>query len=236
VRLMDVDRMVEAASRNRRALAEAFMYRHHPQTKKVGRWIKEGRLGEVALVRGVFSFQLADPANIRMKPEMGGGCLWDVGVYPLSFAQYVFGGAPASVVGEQTLSESGVDVDFIGQMSYGAGRLAQIASSFRTPFNTSIEVIGRDARLTLDRPFISGDDGTPRELTLYPASGAPEVTRTADTQPYLHEVEDMHDVILDGARPYLSLDETRLHILTALALYASAATGQKVELGSFRPQ
>jgi predicted dehydrogenase len=236
VRLADVDRMIEAASRTGHVLAEAFMYRHHPQTKQVGQWIREGRLGEVALVRGVFNFQLSDPANIRMRPEMGGGSLWDVGVYPLSFAQYVFAGAPVSVVGEQTLSASGIDIDFVGQMNYGAGRLAQISSSFGTPFNTSIEVIGREARITLNRPFISGDDGTPRELTFHPSSGTPEVMRTTDTQPYLYEVEDMHDAILNGARPYLSLDETRLHVLTALALHESAATGKRIELAGFHPQ
>jgi predicted dehydrogenase len=228
--------MVQAASRNGRVLTEAFMYRHHPQTKQVGQWVRAGRLGEVALVRGVFSFQLADPTNIRMKPEMGGGCLWDVGVYPLSFAQYVFGGAPVSVFGQQTLGETGVDEDFAGQMAYGDGRVAQISSSFRMPFNTSIEVVGLEGRVTLNRPFISGHDGTPRELVFHPASGKPEVTRSADTEPYLYEVEDMHDAILDGARPYLSLEETRLHVLTAAALYESAATGQRVELATFQPR
>ena len=236
VRLVDVDRMIDTAARNGRVLAEAFMYRHHPQTKQVGDWIRSGRLGEVNLVRGVFNFQLADPANIRMKPEMGGGSLWDVGIYPLSFAQYVFGTAPIAVIGEQTLSESGVDDDFAAQMTYSGGRVAQIACSFRAPFNTSIEVIGREGRVTLNRPFISGHDGTHRDLNFHPASGDAEVTRTDDTQPYLYEIEDMHDAILNGAASYLSLEGTRLHVLTALALYEAAKTGQKVALASFQPQ
>jgi xylose dehydrogenase (NAD/NADP) len=232
--LTDVDRMAEAARRSGRVLAEAFMYRHHPQTKQVGEWVRGGRLGEVTLVRGIFSFQLTDPANIRMRPEMGGGSLWDIGVYPLSFAQYVFGGAPISVLGHASRGETGVDVDFAGQMTYEKGRVAQIACSFQNPFNTSIEIVGLEARATLNRPFISGDDGTPRELCFYPPQGETEVTRASDTQPYLYEIEDMHDAILEGAAPYLSLDETRQHVLTALALYESAATARIVELASFR--
>lgn len=80
----EMDEMMAVSQQTGMALAEAFMYRHHPQTKIVGEWVKEGRLGDIVLVRGHFSFMLENPENVRLVPEWGGGSLWDVGIYPMS--------------------------------------------------------------------------------------------------------------------------------------------------------
>ena len=79
--LDEVDAMIAAADRTGKVLAEAFMYRHHPQTRLVGEWVSSGRLGDVTLVHAVFSFSLVGTPgsedNVRLKPETGGGALWD---------------------------------------------------------------------------------------------------------------------------------------------------------------
>ena len=148
ITMMEVDAMIAASKETGKVLAEAFMYRHHPQTKIAGDFVKSGKLGEVAVVRGVFNFSMnpegrdkANP-NVRLVPEWGGGCLWDVGVYPLSYAQYIFGGTPDWVFGSQWVGEFGVDETFCGQMGYPGGGMAQISSAFRSPFHTHIEIIG----------------------------------------------------------------------------------------------
>ena len=63
-----------------------------------------------------------------------------------------------------------------------------------------------------------------------PKDGKPQSISVPKKELYLGEVEDMHAAILDGATPYLSLEETRNHVHTALALYKSARSGQVVEL------
>lgn len=226
--LAEVDRMVEASRQTGRVLAEAFMYRHHPQTKIAGEWAHTGRLGEIRLVRANFYFALRSRDNIRLAPEKGGGCLWDVGVYPLSFAQFILGEAPQSVFGSQWLGESGVDEFFAGQMSYRGGRFAQISSSFQLPYYTRAEVIGSEGRLELTAPFTRLDEG--RGLTFYPKNGEPHEIPVPEQELYQGEIEDMHAAILDGAPNYLTLAETRQHVRTALALYESARSGQVVEL------
>ena len=65
-------------------IAEAFMYRHHPQTLKVVSLIGEGAIGRFQFVRGAFTFYLNRPNDIRIKAETGGGSIWDVGCYPIS--------------------------------------------------------------------------------------------------------------------------------------------------------
>lgn len=225
--LKEMDAVTEVAAETGNVVAEAFMYRHHPQTKLVGEWVQEGRLGQVHLVRGVFNFTVSQPQNVRLVPEYGGGSLWDVGVYPLSFAQYVFGDVPTHVSGFQMVGDSGVDEMFTGQLRYSGDRLAQVSSSLCTPAYTALEILGTDGRLHLSRPFVGVEEGV---VTFHPPQGEPQVVEVPHKELYLGEVEDMHAAILDGAEPYISLQETRDQVRTTLALYAAARSGQVVAL------
>jgi D-xylose 1-dehydrogenase (NADP+, D-xylono-1,5-lactone-forming) len=227
--LEEVDRMIATSQESGHVLAEAFMYRHHPQTKIAGEWVRSGRLGEITQVWSVFNFMLTERDNVRLAPEYGGGCLWDVGVYPLSFAQYIYGGPPKSVFGMQQVGESGVDETFAGQMGYPGGGLAQITASFRTPFTIYAEVIGTQGRLILTRPFTSMEKGC--HLTFHPTEGRAQEIPVPRQELYIGEIEDMQDAILAGKPPYLSLAETRNHVRTVLALYKSARSGMPVTLG-----
>jgi predicted dehydrogenase len=228
--LEDVEQMIAVSKQTGCVLAEAFMYRHHPQTKIIGQLIQKGHLGEITLFRGIFNFHLSNRENVRLVPEYGGGCLWDVGVYPLSMAQFVFDSPPNTVFGMSWIGESNVDEVFTGQMVYSNGGIAQIASSFRTELYTHAEVIGTLGRLNIEKPFVGlGEDHL---LTFYPNDGQPEIIPVPDKELYIGEVEDIHAAILDGENSYLTLDETRNHIRTALALYKSAKIGQSVKINS----
>lgn len=226
--LDEVNAMIAASRQYGRVLAEAFMYRHHPQTKIAKEWVKSGRLGEICLVHGAFNFQLRSRDNVRLVPEYGGGALWDVGVYPLSFAQYIMGEAPQWVVGAQWLGDSGVDETFCGQMHYRGDRMAQFTCSFRSPLYTYMEIIGTEGRLMLNKPFIGLDSD--RHLIFYSNEGEPFEIPVPEQELYLGEVEDMHAAILDGAPNEISLEETRNHVRTVVALLESARKTQVVFL------
>jgi predicted dehydrogenase len=114
-------------------------------------------------------------------------------------------------------------------MRYGNGTLAQISSSFRNPFYTHLDILGTEGRLVLTRPFIGVNDPE-SEMVFVSAEGEPERIAVPDQELYLGEIEDMHAAILDGEANYLTLEETRNHIRTLLALYESARRGQPVEL------
>jgi len=225
--LADVDRMADAARDNGRVVAEAFMYRHHPQTKAVGDFVRAGRLGEISVMRGVFNFTMTDRSNIRLIPEWGGGSLWDVGVYPLSYAQYVMGGPPDWVFGDLWAGPGGVDEAFTGTLHYSSGAMAQISSAFRSPWYTHVDIIGTAGRLVMNRPFTGLTPGE-RRLTFVNADDHAEELPVAEQELYAGEVADMHDAILLGRPPYLGLDETRNHVRTVLALYESARRGEQV--------
>jgi predicted dehydrogenase len=226
--LEEVDQMKDAAEKNGRALAEAFMYRHHPQTKIVGEWVRSGRLGDITYLEAFFSFKGMDADNVRLVPEWGGGGLWDIGIYPISLSQYVMGSPPEWVVGDQVVGDSGVDMVFSGHMHYSGQRVAHISCSFQTPFHTFAQIIGTDGILTLYRPFLQMDDGT--HLYFTSNNGEREQVSVPAKELYLGEVQDMNGAILDGKKNYITLEESRNHVRTALALYTSAKIGARSHL------
>lgn len=228
-----VDEMFATAKRNKRVLAEAFMYRHHPQTKKVGELIANGKLGKIQSMSAAFSFPISKNAvdgkrNVRLDSALGGGSVWDVGVYPISLAQYVMGEPPTHVWGMMQ-TEFDVDICFAGQMKYTGGRSAHFTCSFDTAFQTRAEIRGTNGRLEMTRPF-TGTDEPDRSLKFFPRDGDPVEIAVADEYLYLGEVEDMHDAILNGQPTYLKAEETRNHIKTVLALYESAQKNKVVVL------
>jgi predicted dehydrogenase len=218
--LDEVDEMASAAEQTGKNLAEAFMYRHHPQTKIVGDWIQSGRLGEITYFQGIFNFTGMAADNVRLVPEWGGGALWDVGVYPMSLAQYVMGGPPQWVVGDQQLGDSGVDMVFSGQLHYSGSRMAQISCAFKTPFHSFVQILGTEGTLTIDRPFVQLAGGP--HLYFKKSDGSREPVPVPSKELYSGEIEDMNASVLDGTPNYLSLAESRDHIRTILALYDSA--------------
>ena len=232
VSLSDMDEMIDVSQKTKIRLAEAFMYRHHPQMKLVGEWVRSGDLGDISVVRGAFNFALHQHEDIRMIPDFGGGCLWDVGIYPLSFVQYVMGEPPIEVSGAKWVGPTGVDSSFVGQMRFSGDRLAQITSSFRTPRYTQVEILGTKGRIVLNRPFVDLEKGG--TFLFYPADsdpeGSPKVIKIPEKELYLGEIEDMNDAILEGKENYLSLEESRNHVRTILALYESAKTQRFVRL------
>ena len=227
VTLAEVDRMLDAARDNGRVLAEAFMYRHHPQTTIAGEWVRSGRLGDISVMRGVFNFAMSKRDNIRLVPEWGGGSLWDVGIYPLSLAQYFVGGPPVWVFGDRWIGPSGVDESFTGILHYGNDVMAQISSAFRTPWYTHFDVMGTKGRLIMTRPF-TGLDGDERRLTFVDERDVVQELDVPEQELYAGEVEDMHDAILTGRPQLIGHNETRDHVRTVLALYESMRRGERV--------
>jgi len=226
--LEEVDQMAAAAQSNGKVLSEAFMYRFNPLTKVVGDWVHSGRIGELRQVHGWFSFLLTDPNNVRLVPEWGGGSIWDIGVYPISYAQFLAGSPPEWVMGRQILGPTGVDMSFSAMMYYPNGAIAQVHSSFALPHSTIMQVFGSEGMLTIDYPF-TGMDIHPRFKFTDP-NGKEHTVRTPRGNLYRCEIEGMEESILDGTPQVVTLAESRNHIRTVLGLLESARTLQPVHL------
>ena len=220
--LAEVDAMSQAARETGRILAEAFMYRHHAQTLKVKEIVDSGVLGKLQLIKGAFTFTLTREGNFRWQAEAGGGSIWDVGCYPISYARMIVGADPVEVFGWQVTGQGGADESFIGQMKFEGGIHAQFDSGFKSPSRSMIEIVGTDASLNIPNPF---KPGKATEIYLL-RGGKQETIKIKGDELYLGEVEDLCDAIAQNKSPRISLEDSRGNIAIILALLESAKTGK----------
>ncbi len=220
----EVDAIKAAARKYGRVVAEAFMYRHHPQTLQVQEMVQSGSLGALKLVRGSFSFVLSREGDVRLNPEWGGGSIWDVGCYPISYTRTVLGENPLEVFGWQVTGQTGIDDTFVGQMRFKEDVHAQFDSSFVIPFHAFMEIVGSEGTLSIPHPFKPGE-----KENLYLTRGEKtETIKVKGQELYIGEVEDMADAILRGKDPRVSLDDSRANVAVIVALLESARTGRPV--------
>ena len=217
----EVDRIVAAAERSGRIAVEGFMYLHHPQIIQALQMAREGALGTVELVNGTFTFFLTYPEDPRIDPDMGGGSLWDVGCYPVSFARRLAGEEPMEIHAFAHFDERGVDRTFLGQLRFPGGLLAQFDSGFEEPDRERIEIVGSDATVVLDTPFLPEPDGPPPSMTMWRGRDATPIA-VPSVDHYLLEVDDLMSAILDGRPPHLTLASSRGNVATLVALDRSA--------------
>ena len=226
LRVADVDAIQEAARKHGRIVMEGFMYRHHPQTLKVQELMKSGALGSLKLIRGSFSFVLSREGDVRLKPEMGGGSIWDIGCYPISYARMVVGENPLEVVGWQVTGPTGIDETFVGQMRFADDILAQFDSSFVIPFYTFMEIVGSEGTLHVPHPFRP----TTGEKIFLRRGDKTETIKVPGQELYIGEVENMADAILLGHEPRVSLIDSRANVAVLSSFVESARTGKAVQL------
>ncbi len=224
--LEEADAIIAAVRKTGRIVAEAFMYRHHPQTLKVKELTDSGALGQVQLIKGAFTFTLTREADYRNFKEMGGGSIWDVGCYPISYARMIVGEEPVEVSGWQVEGPGGSDDSFFGQMRFRNGVHAQFDSGFKSPFRSYMEIVGSEAVLNIPTPF---KPGTKSELYLM-RGGERETIKIKGRELYLGEVEDMCDAVLNGKPARIPLMDSRGNIAAILALLESAQQGDGIRL------
>jgi predicted dehydrogenase len=239
----EVDRMAEAAERSGVVIQEASMMRFHAQTRYMRQMVARGAIGSVRLLRGIFTFTLERREDIRWDPARGGGSLWDLGSYCVSFARSVLGAEPVEVFAMQVPSASGVDTSLAGQMRFPGDALVQFFSSFAAFAHVEADLLGTAGRILLDVPWVNHVDRSTHVTVIRFGQGQARSTfgdnldnQTAETQTfenanaYRDEVDSMVATILDGTPPALPLADSRKNVAAILALYTSAREGRPVRL------
>jgi D-xylose 1-dehydrogenase (NADP+, D-xylono-1,5-lactone-forming) len=222
--LEEMDAIISAARKHEKVVSEAFMYRSHPQTLKIKEIIENGVLGKIRLIRGSYTYVMWNDDDIRMKPQMGGGGLWDIGCYPLSYARAVLGTEPLEVFGWQTTGKTGVDEAFVAQLRFPEDVYAQIDCSMRLPYHTFVEIIGDKATLNIPHPY----NPEASERLYLSVDGKIDPIKFKGPDTYISEVEDMADAICDGKTPRVTLADSRANTAAIMALFESARTGKPV--------
>ncbi len=150
--------LLAARDRTGVQIGEAFMVRTHPQWHKVKELIADGRIGELRLVTGHFSYYLRDPSNIRSRPDWGGGALMDIGCYPIFISRWLFDAEPAEVM---SLIESDPDMHVDRLVSailrFDAGQATFSCGTQLVHYQT-VQVFGTAGRIGVEIPFNAPSD------------------------------------------------------------------------------
>jgi D-xylose 1-dehydrogenase (NADP+, D-xylono-1,5-lactone-forming) len=227
----EVEQLFDLAQARGRHLSEAFMYRHHPQTKKLKELVDSGEIGELRLIRGTFSFS-CDPGDPRLLVGMQGGGLMDVGCYPVSISRYL-AGEPERVSAEQLLGGDGVDVVLAGVLRFAGGVIAHFDSGLAMPHRREIEVVGSTGVLRVANPWHPEPNGI--ELWRDGADTAEAIATGGDDayareDSYALEVADLGEAIRGEHEPLLGRADALGQARAIEALYAAAESGSSVSL------
>jgi D-xylose 1-dehydrogenase (NADP+, D-xylono-1,5-lactone-forming) len=223
-RAAEVERAFDAAERAGRLLSEAFMYRHNPQARRLVELVESGAIGDLRVVRSCFSFTVGDPQNIRLRPELDGGALMDVGCYCVSGSR-LLAGEPQHVFGRQLIGATGTDAVFTGLLSFPGDVFALFDCGTMLPTRDELEAIGTEASLFLDDPWHGR-----RPMIELCRSGGVERIELEWVDNYRLELENVSDAIRGEGELLLGREDAVANARAIEALASSAESGLLVEL------
>jgi xylose dehydrogenase (NAD/NADP) len=155
----ECERMLAACQEHGVTFMEGLMWRLHPQHARVRQLLAEDAIGAVRLFRATFGFAMLNPSgNVRLVPELGGGALWDLGVYCVDSARFLLGREPRAATASVWVDPRyGVDTNAVATLEMGdGGVLAEISASFDATSGQRYELIGEKGRITCDDAFALG--------------------------------------------------------------------------------
>jgi predicted dehydrogenase len=218
-RVEDVEQAFDAAERAGRLLTEAFMYRHNPQTMRLVELVRDGAIGDLRLIRSAFSYSLYDSENIRLRTDVEGGSLMDVGSYCVSGSR-LLAGEPEAVFGRSYVGPTGTDWAFAGSMRFPGDVFALFDCGTCLPERDELEAIGTEGSLFLDDPWHCRVPVI--ELR---REGAVERIELEPVDSYRLELENLGDAIRGEAPLLLGRADAVAQARAIEALFRSAETG-----------
>jgi predicted dehydrogenase/aryl-alcohol dehydrogenase-like predicted oxidoreductase len=204
----EVTTLTEAARQQGRFLMEGFMYRCHPQITRLVALLRAGIIGDVVEITTSFGFTSTfDPTSRLYDPDLAGGAILDVGLYPVSLARLVAGVAaggdiaePIKISGTGTLAMSGVDDEAHALFAFEGGVTAHCSTSVRRALANDAVITGSKGKIRLADPWTPGRNAGPSDATIeVTVGGKTKIEQIAAPQMlFAHEAEVASRAILDG--------------------------------------
>ncbi len=218
--------MIAAAETHGVLLMEAFMYRYTDRTAQIRAVLRSGALGEIKFINASFRYPMANAASIKLKPELGGGALYDVGCYPVNLIGLVadeMAGRPDSgftapeTVTAVSVRSNGVDVSLSALLKYSSGLVAAAHCGFTSQKRVFAEIGGTLGLLEIPETYFDNAG----VLTLTVGDERRELPVAASDR-YRLEVEDFAAAILERRRPQFSLVESLRNAEVMDRIFAAA--------------
>lgn len=224
----EAQKAVEAARGANLTLMEGFMYRFHPQIRRLGELAREGMIGEVRQVIAEFGHRVDDPEDVRIIGSLGGGALSDVGCYCVSGVRLAFGSEPKRATAFARYADDGADKELAGVLEFDGG-LGFVSCSTSSARRERLEVVGTDGRVTLDAPFRADKAGGTMEIS---RGVELDTERFEAGDPYRAELEEFAAAVREKRDPAVGPDEILGNARALGALLDSARNhGRSAPLG-----
>lgn len=188
------DELISLARKNKVFYMDALWTRFLPTVQKTMELIEAGKIGEVRAVKADFGFKTEfHPAGRLYNPEMGGGSILDIGIYPIFLSLLVLG-YPATIKAASVIGETGVDESCSMSFSYKNGAIANLLSTLRVNTDTSAEICGTRGRIYINRLWFK-----PSSLTLV-IDGQKQEEQSFETRMngYEYEAEEVMKCLNEG--------------------------------------
>ena len=206
----ETKRMIEAARKHKVFFMEAFMYRCHPQTRKLVQLIKSGLIGEVRLIEASFCFNNpVDPKHRLFNKKLGGGGILDIGCYPASFVRLVAGAAhgrlfldPIQVKSFLHHGKTGMDEWAVAALKFRGDILAEISCAIRAQKDNTARICGSKGTLTIERPWFASWGPGKSKITFQKNWNQPkkDIWVQSDRGLYALEADEVGECIQKGLR------------------------------------
>jgi predicted dehydrogenase len=206
-------------------LLEAYMTPFHPRAAAIDALVRSGRLGALRFARAAFTGVLDRANDHRWRPDMGGGALLDVGVYCVAPLLAAAGRPPVHVTAAASMATSGVDASFSGWLDFGDGFTAAIECSFEAPERQSLEIVGTEAAVLVDRAFTPGPEDV--AFTVRGRDGRSEEIVAGGADPYRAMIEHVRQVVRDGMTPRRSVADAIAVLAVVDRLRETAGLGAR---------
>jgi predicted dehydrogenase len=198
--------IVGVARENALFAMEAMWTRFLPHVGVVRDWLAHGVVGNVVTLTADHGQWFAEDAEFRLfAPELGGGALLDLGVYPVSFASMILG-TPTRIMSISDPAFTGVDAQTSMVFGYDGGAQALLTCTLRAKSSTRASIVGTDARIEID-----GDFYAPATVTLIPRQGeSTRVVSVDEGRGLRHQADEIARRLAAGdlESPLMPLDET----------------------------
>jgi len=156
----EAQEIVEEARKRNLFAMEAMWTRFLPAIRKVKEWLRSGAIGEVKLLKAEFGFDAGwNPEGRLLNKEKGGGTLLDAGIYPVSFASFVYGEKPSRVASAAVIGETGVDEQYSLLFEYAGGQVASLHGSVRLAMNNDAWLYGTKGKIHVPN-FLAATEAT----------------------------------------------------------------------------
>ncbi len=221
--------LIPVSNRTGVKIGEAFMIRSFPQWLRLRELLKQGRVGELRSVVGVFSYFNVDPANIRNQVEAGGGALMDIGCYLIHASRYAFAAEPTRVVSRlERDPQMHTDRLTSALLDFPAGQAIFTCSTQLVPYQR-VHFLGTRGRIEIEIPFNAPIE---RPTRIFIDDGGDLTGKTISTETfptanqYIMQGDDFSQAILNNTEVPVPLEDAIKNMAVIEAVFKSAESGE----------